>query len=114
MLHQVSRRLVNNFGIIAIEALAVRNLIRRPRPKLDDATGAFLSNGAAAKAGMNTSISDAAWSQFFAALVDKAEEAERRVVKVPLPTPHRPVLTVGSDKPCHWRSDGTRASNAVW
>jgi len=80
---QESRRLVNGFGLIAVEALVVRNMVKRPKAKQDQATGAYLPNGASQKAGLNKSIADAAWSAFFDALVAKAEEAERTVVKVP-------------------------------
>lgn len=80
---QQSRTLVNRFGLIAVESLAVRNMIKRPQPKRDEVTGQYAPNGASSKTGLNTSIADAAWSAFFAALVTKAEEAERHVVKVP-------------------------------
>jgi putative transposase len=78
-----TRKLVKRFGLIAVESLAVRNMVKRPRPKLDEATGQYVPNGASSKAGLNTSIADAAWSAFFAVLVAKAEEAGRHVVKVP-------------------------------
>src|SRR2546421_13031226 len=78
-----SRRLVNRYGLIAVEALVVRNMVKRPKAKQDQVTGMHLPNGAAAKAGLNKSIADAAWSLFFEALVAKAEEAERQVIKVP-------------------------------
>jgi putative transposase len=80
---QVSSKLVKRFGLIAIESLIVRNLIKRPRPKQDEATGQYMPNGASSKTGLNTSIADAAWSTFFNALVAKAEEAGRQVVRVP-------------------------------
>ena len=80
---QESRRLVNGFGLIAVEALVVRSMVKRPNAKQDQATGAYLPNGASQKAGLNKSIADAAWSAFFETLVAKAEEAERTVVKVP-------------------------------
>jgi putative transposase len=100
--HKVSRRLVNHYGTIAIEALVVRNLMRRPRTKQDDSTRAFLPraflpNGATTKAGLNKSIADAAWSLFFAALVVKAEEAERHVIKVP------PAYTTQTCADCGYR-----------
>jgi putative transposase len=83
VVQQESRRLVNRFGVIAVEALVVRTMVKRPKVKQDGTTGTYLPNGASRKAGLNKSIADAAWSAFFDALMAKAEEAERTVVKVP-------------------------------
>ncbi len=80
---QESRKLVNRFGLIAVEALVVRTLVKRPKPKRDEGTGQYLPNRASSKAGLNKSIADAAWSAFFAALISKVEETERTVIKVP-------------------------------
>ena len=80
---QESRKLVNRFGLIAVESLVVSNMVKRPAPKQDEVTGRYVPNGASSKTGLNKSIADAAWSAFFTALVAKAEEAERHVVKVP-------------------------------
>jgi putative transposase len=55
--------LVKRFGLIAVEALVVRNLVKNPQ--------------------LAKSISDVAWSAFVTSLVAKAEEAARQVVKVP-------------------------------
>jgi putative transposase len=60
--HQESHRLVKQHGLIAVEALVVRNMIRNPK--------------------LSKSIADAAWSQFFELLLCKAEEAGRTVVRV--------------------------------
>ena len=61
--------------MIAMEELNMAGMTRRPAPKPDpDSPVAFLPNQAAAKAGLNKSILDAAWSQFTAILVGKAEE----------------------------------------
>ncbi len=54
--------LVKRFGLIAVEALGVRNLIQNPK--------------------LAKSIADVAWSSFFAHLLSKAEEAGRVVVRV--------------------------------
>jgi putative transposase len=70
---QVARGIVNRFGLIAVEALVVRNMVKRPKPRQDETTGQYLPNGASRKAGLNTSIADAAWSAFFAALLSKVK-----------------------------------------
>jgi putative transposase len=94
---QESRQLVNRFGLIAVESLVVRSMVKRPTPKLDAVTGEYVPNGASSKTGLNKSIADAAWSAFFTALVTKAEEAERHVVKVP------PAYTTQACNDCGYR-----------
>lgn len=81
--HSESRSIVNRFGLIAVEALAIRNMVKRPKPKQDEATGCYLPNGASSKTGLNISIADAAWSAFFKALLFKVEETGRTMIKVP-------------------------------
>src|SRR5258706_8769467 len=60
--HQESRKIVNHFGVIAVEDLMVNRMVH---------------NHCLAK-----SISDAAWSAFFSQLSAKAEEAGRQCIKV--------------------------------
>ena len=60
--HQTSRRLVNRFGLIAVEKLNVKGMVQ---------------NHCLAK-----SISDAAWSLFRSVLSVKAESAGRKIVEV--------------------------------
>jgi putative transposase len=71
-LHKQSRFLVNRYQIIVFEDLQTANLIKRPKPRQDEETGQYLPNGAAAKAGLNKSISDAGWSQFVQLCLYKA------------------------------------------
>ena len=81
--HQLSRRLVNEYRLIAMEDLSILNMTKAPEPKPDpDHEGEYLPNGAAAKAGLNQSILDAGWGQFQQFCLVKAARAGRRVVLV--------------------------------
>ncbi|HEU5198390.1 MAG TPA: transposase [Ktedonobacterales bacterium] len=81
--HKAARSLVNRFGIIVFEDLQILNMSAAPDPKPDpDHDGAYLPNGASAKAGLNQSILDAGWGQFQQYCVAKAESAGRRVLFV--------------------------------
>ena len=77
--HKTARALVQACDAIAVEKLNTAGMTKRPAPKPDpDQPGAYLPNGAAAKAGLNKSILDAGWGQFMNILAGKAEEADRR------------------------------------
>jgi putative transposase len=80
-LHQLSRRLVNDHDLIVHEQLIVSNLVRRPKPRPDDA-GGYAPNGAAAKTGLNRCIHDAGWGTLLAMIAYKAESAGRTVIAV--------------------------------
>jgi len=68
--HKLSRTLVNQYGLIAVEDLNVKTMSKRCKPK------SSLPNG------LNKSIADAGWSQFLNQIAYKAEEAGRVFVKV--------------------------------
>jgi len=78
--HQTARRLVNRFGIIAVEKLNVRGMVK---------------NHCLAK-----SISDASWSMFRTILTHKAESANREVIAV------APAYTSQDCSVCGYRPDG--------
>ena len=82
-LHRTSARLVRDHDAIALEDLAVANLTRLPKPKPDpQRPGKYLPNGAAAKAGMNKSISDCGWGEFRRQLEYKCERAGRHLLVI--------------------------------
>lgn len=81
--HKTALALVEFYDLIVVEHLKIANMLRRPKP-IDDPSspGRFLPNGAAAKSGLNRSISDAAWGQFLSILRAKAEDAGRTWTEV--------------------------------
>jgi putative transposase len=79
--HKLSRELVNSYDLIVHENLKITNMVRRPRPvKGND--GTYEPNGAAAKTGLNRSISDAGWRQLLQFIAYKAEDAGRDMIAV--------------------------------
>ncbi|RST01068.1 transposase [Streptomyces sp. WAC07149] len=81
--HKTALGLVRKHDFIAHEDLKIRNMSAAPAPKPDPGKpGAFLSNGAAAKAALNRSIADAGWGVFLTILNAKAESAGREVMAV--------------------------------
>lgn len=81
--HKIARQLVARYELIAVENLAIANMLRRARPAPDpQRPGGFLPNGAAAKTGLNRSISDAGWGHFVSILRAKAEDAGRIWIEV--------------------------------
>ncbi|QIZ00857.1 RNA-guided endonuclease InsQ/TnpB family protein [Streptomyces sp. S1D4-11] len=81
--HKTALGLVREHDVIGHERLNTAGMTRAPKAKPDpDNDGAFLANGAAAKAGLNRSILDAGWGQFLGILANKAESAGRRVIPV--------------------------------
>ncbi|MCY0932738.1 RNA-guided endonuclease InsQ/TnpB family protein [Streptomyces sp. H34-S4] len=81
--HKTALSLVREHDFIAHEDLKIRNMVRTVAPKPDPGQpGGFLPNGAAAKTGLNRSISDAGWGVFLTILASKAESAGREVIAV--------------------------------
>lgn len=105
--HKTALALVRDHDLIAHEALQVANMKRSPKPKQAE-DGSYLPNGAAAKAGLNKSITDAGWGQFLRILADKAESAGRVVVAV------NPRHTSQRCAECGHVDAGNRVSQAVF
>ncbi|MFD6229928.1 RNA-guided endonuclease InsQ/TnpB family protein [Streptomyces sp. NPDC060232] len=81
--HKTALGLVRDQDLIAHEDLRIRNMVKTAAPKPDpEQPGVFLPNGAAAKTGLNRSISDAGWGVFLTILHAKAESAGREVIAV--------------------------------
>ncbi|MFE9960943.1 RNA-guided endonuclease InsQ/TnpB family protein [Streptomyces sp. NPDC005525] len=81
--HKTALGLVREHDFIAHEDLKIRSMVRAPAPRADlGRPGSFLPNRAAAKAGLNHSISDAGWGVFLTILHAKAESAGRVVIAV--------------------------------
>ena len=81
--HKTALAMVRTYDVIAHERLSIANMARAPKPKPDtENPGAFLPNGAAAKAGLNKSIHDAGWGVFLGILAHKAESAGRKLIPV--------------------------------
>lgn len=79
--HKTALALIRDHDVIVREDLQVGNMTRRPEPR-PAGDGTWEPNGAAAKAGLNKSISDTGWGCFLSILHAKAESAGRIVIAV--------------------------------
>lgn len=79
--HQVSHRLIEDNQFIGMETLAVQNMTRRAKKKLDE-NGRYTRNGQSAKRVMNRSILRNGWSGFAEKLAYKAQWYGRAFVQV--------------------------------
>lgn len=106
---KTTTRLVVDHDVLVLEDLKVKNMVRRPQPKADpDNRGAFLRNGASAKAGLNRSIQRSCWSAFARRLQDKAEASGSMVVFVD------PRYTSQQCRRCGHIAEENRQSQAVF
>ena len=82
-LHQKTRKLVNQYGVICIEKLDIKQMSKKPAPVPNTQnSGQFLPNGASQKASLNKAILDAGWGMFRSILTYKAESAGRKLIEV--------------------------------
>ena len=76
--HTISRKLINEFDLIAVEDLEIKQMLRVKKASSDKLS--FMSP--AAKCGMRRNIGLSAWGSFVQQLVYKAEDAGKLVIKV--------------------------------
>lgn len=106
-IHKLTSKYVSEYQCIAIEDTKVKNMVRAPKAKAGE-NGAFLPNGAAAKAGLNKSLHDVAIGKTKTMLETKSKASERTFVKVP--APH----TSQGCSQCGYYSEKFRPSQAVF
>jgi len=80
-LHKTANTVLEFTDCLIHEDLNIRNMLRRPKPKQDE-NGKYLPNRAAQKAGLNLSISDAAWGTFLKIVSYKAAWRKKRTLPV--------------------------------
>ncbi|SEB65391.1 RNA-guided endonuclease TnpB family protein [Streptomyces sp. PAN_FS17] len=84
--HQTTTYLARTYGVLVVEQLNILGMTRSPAPKPDPGQqGAFLRNGAKAKAGLNRSIAQEAWGRTVTMVAYKTARYGGRLVKVPAP-----------------------------
>lgn len=106
--HQLSHRLIEDNQFIGMETLAVGNMTRKAKKKLDT-NGKLASNGQTSKRAMNRSILRSGWSCFVDKLAYKAQWYGRTLVQVDRFYP--------SSRLCHncgHKYSGLRLSEREW
>ena len=108
MRHQLSHRLIEENQFIGLETLAVRNMVRKTKPKKSP-DGRYMRNGQSRKRTLNRLIHSASWSQFVELLRYKAEWYGRTLIQVDRFYP--------SSKLCHecgWKYKELKLSEREW
>ncbi|MHB1607128.1 MAG: RNA-guided endonuclease InsQ/TnpB family protein [Acidiferrobacter thiooxydans] len=82
--HKTSHTLSSDprYKLFVFEALKVKNMTKKAKPKLDE-QGRWIKNGAAAKSGLNKSILASTWGQTKTYLQYKARRQGKLVIEVP-------------------------------
>lgn len=81
-LYKTAYELFTNNDLIIREDLQLKNLIKRPKPKLAEDGKKFLANNASSKAGLNKSFSDVSFGKFFIILDQVATKLGKLVIKI--------------------------------
>ena len=81
---KTTTRITATYGVIAVEKLPTRNMVRSPKPKPDpDQPGHFLPNGKAAKSGLNKGIYSNCWGFIAQRLQHKTSASGTSLIEVP-------------------------------
>ena len=81
---KTTTRIATRYGVVVVEKLATRNMVRAPKPKPDpDHEGRYLPNGKAAKAGLNRGIYANCWGLIAQRLEHKTSASGTALVYVP-------------------------------
>lgn len=106
---KITTRLVEDYDLIALEALNTRQMTRKPKPKQDpDHKGRYLRNGSASKAGLNRSILGNRWTDIQDKLEYKTRLAGTRLILV------NPAYTSQTCNRCGHVAKENRESQAVF
>lgn len=81
-LYKTAYELFKDNNVVIREDLKLKNLIRRPKPKLSEDGKTYIPNNASAKAGVNMSFSDASFGRFFSILDEVSYKLGKMVIKV--------------------------------
>ena len=80
---KITTRITATYGVVAVEKLPIRNMVRAPKPKPDpDNAGGYLPNGKAAKAGLNKGIYANCWGLIAQRLEDKMSASGTALIEV--------------------------------
>lgn len=81
---KTTTRIAATYGVVAVEKLATRNMVRAPKPKPDpDNEGHYLPNGRAAKAALNKGIYANCWGVIAQRLDHKTSASGTVLIGVP-------------------------------
>ena len=106
---KTTTRLVEDYDLIALEALNPRQMTRKPKPKPDpNHKGRYLRNGSTAKAGLNRSILNNRWTDIQNKLEYKTRLAGTRLILV------NPAYTSQTCNRCGHVAKENRESQAVF
>ncbi|MGA5873791.1 RNA-guided endonuclease InsQ/TnpB family protein [Streptomyces cinereoruber] len=107
--HKTTTALAEQYGVIVVEDLHITNMTKTPAPKPDpENNGAYLRNGAKAKAGLNRSSLQEAWGRTVTMLTYKTARQGGTLVKVPAP------YTSQRCSACGFLTPGSRETQALF